>query len=142
MNTLLARVMVLLLGGLALLSALGLARGQWGAASAVATPVAVFGTAAANNLYLPAVIRQAQSGAATPTPTATSAAPTNLLVGNMPLPTGWQTTGPNTFWEGYLHVQDEPVIELTLYDCGDTTGNNRLDVVQVYDCLLYTSRCV
>ena len=67
------------------------------------------------------------------TPTATSAAPTNLLVGNMPLPTGWQTTGPNTFWEGYLHVQDEPVIELTLYDCGDTTGNNRLDVVQVYD---------
>ena len=133
MNTLLARVMVLLLGGLALLSALGLARGQWGAASAVATPVAVSGTAAANNLYLPAVIRQAQSGAATPTPTATSAAPTNLLVGNMPLPTGWQTTGPNTFWEGYLHVQDEPVIELTLYDCGDTTGNNRLDVVQVYD---------
>ena len=133
MNTLLARVMVLLFGGLALLSALGLARGQWGAASAVATPVAVSGTAAANNLYLPAVIRQAQSGAATPTPTATSAAPTNLLVGNMPLPTGWQTTGPNTFWEGYLHVQDEPVIELTLYDCGDTTGNNRLDVVQVYD---------
>ena len=58
MNTLLARVMVLLLGGLALLSALGLARGQWGAASAVATPVAVFRTAAANNLYLPAVIRQ------------------------------------------------------------------------------------
>ena len=133
MNTLLTRVMVLLFGGLALLSALGLARGQRGAPPAAATPVAISGAAAANNLYLPAVIHQAQSGAATPSPTATSAAPTNLLIGNMPLPTGWQTTGPNTFWEGYLHVQDEPVIELTLYDCGDTTGNNRLDIVQVYD---------
>ena len=132
MNTLLNRVMVLLFGGLALLSALGLARAQRGAASA-ATPVTISGAAATNNLYLPVVLRQTQSGAATPSPTATGAAPVNLLVGNMPLPTGWHTNGPNTFWQGYLRVQDEPVIEMTLYDCGDTSGNNRLDIVQVYD---------
>ena len=49
MNTLLNRVMVLLFGGLALLSALGLARAQRGAASA-ATPVTISGAAATNNL--------------------------------------------------------------------------------------------
>jgi hypothetical protein len=95
--------MVLLFGGLALLSALGLARAQRGAASA-ATPVTISGAAATNNLYLPAVLRQTQSGAATPSPTATGAAPVNLLVGNMPLLTGWHTTVPNTFWEGYLRA--------------------------------------
>ena len=89
----------------------------------------IFGAAAADNLYLPVVIHQAQP-AATPSPTATGAAPANLLVGNMPLPTGWRTNGPNTSWEGDLRVQDEPVIEMTLYDCGDTSGNNRLDTLE------------
>ena len=138
MNSYSARVIALLFGGLALLSVLSIAR----APQAAKTPSGIFG-AAAHNLYLPVVIHQAQP-AATPSPTATGAAPANLLVGNMPLPTGWRTNGPNTIWEGYLRVQDEPVIEMTLYDCGDTSGNNRLDIVQVYDpdnnlCLLYTS---
>ena len=128
MNSYSARVIALLFGGLALLSVLGIAR----APQAAKTPSGIFGAAAADNLYLPVVIHQAQP-AATPSPTATGAAPANLLVGNMPLPTGWRTNGPNTIWEGYLRVQDEPVIEMTLYDCGDTSGNNRLDIVQVYD---------
>ncbi len=82
---------------------------------------------------MPVVFDQQESGGATPSPTATGGTSANLLAGNMPLPTGWYTNGANTVWEGYLRVQDEPVIEMTLYDCGDTSGNNQLDVVQVYD---------
>ena len=128
MNSYSARVIALLFGGLALLSVLSIAR----APQAAKTPSGIFGAAAAHNLYLPVVIHQAQP-AATPSPTATGAAPVNLLVGNMPLPTGWHTDGPNAFWQGYLHVQDEAVIEMTLYDCGDTSGNKMLDIVRVYD---------
>jgi len=107
--------------------------------------------AAAGNVYLPAVIYYPQSvvptatatatatlaatatTTATPSPTATGPALTNLLIGNMPLPNGWHASGSSTYWEGYLRVQDETVIEMTLYDCGDNSANNRLDIVQVYD---------
>jgi hypothetical protein len=131
MNSFSARMIILLFSGLALLSVLGIARAQRAAPPAATTPIVSHGVAATRKLYLPVVVHQAPSPA-TPSPTATGA-PTNLLAGNMPLPTGWYTNGPNTYWEGYLHVQNEPVIEMTLYDCGDSSGNNRLDIVQVYD---------
>jgi len=129
MNSISTRMMALLLGSFALLSALGLARAQRG----VPQPTAPDGPAALTTLYLPVIFDQQGAGAATPSPTATGAVAANLLAGNMPLPTGWQTDGPDTVWEGYLRVQDEAVIEMTLYDCGDSTGNKQLDIVQVYD---------
>ncbi|MCO5182172.1 MAG: PT domain-containing protein [Candidatus Promineofilum sp.] len=69
----------------------------------------------------------------TPTPVATATPSANLLIGNMPLPTGWHTNGPLTYWEGLLRVQDEPLIEIRVLDCGDNSANNRLDILQVYD---------
>ena len=125
MKTLAARVLVILAGGLILLSALGIARAQ------LATPQAPTTTTA---IFLPAVIdRSAPAATPTPSPTATTTGSVNLLAGNMPLPTGWHTNGPDTYWEGYLRVQGEPVVEMTLIDCGDNSGNNRLDIVRVYD---------
>ena len=80
-----------------------------------------------------------------PTPTLTKVIPTplpimelhpgelNLFEISKALPTGWDTQGRLTYWEGYIHIQDESAFELKIYDCGDNEGNGRLDTVQVYD---------
>ena len=100
MKTLAARVLVILAGGLILLSALGIARAQ------LATPQAPTTTTA---IFLPAVIdRSAPAATPTPSPTATTTGSVNLLAGNMPLPTGWHTNGPDTYWEGLslIHISE------------------------------------
>lgn len=51
----------------------------------------------------------------------------------MPLPAPWNTIGRYTYWEGFLHVQDEIFIDLTIENCSDDEGNGRLDIVQVFD---------
>ena len=78
----------------------------------------------------------------TPTPPVATATPrpedrhpgeVNLLESNQPLPAGWFTNGEFTYWEGFLHVQDEPFIDVIIQDCGDDEGNGRLDIVQIFD---------
>jgi hypothetical protein len=77
----------------------------------------------------------------TPTQTQVPPAPTidrhpgevNLLESDKILPSGWFTNGQYTYWEGFLHVQDEPFIDITVADCGDDEGNGRLDIVQIFN---------
>jgi hypothetical protein len=77
----------------------------------------------------------------TPVPTQVPPKPTadahpgevNLLESNKPLPVGWATNGQYTYWEGFLRVQDEPFIDITVADCGDDEGNGRLDIVQIFN---------
>lgn len=68
-------------------------------------------------------------------PTATldpHAGEVNLLISNLPLPAKWITKGKLTYWEGYIHVQSEPFIDLIIEDCGDNDGNERLDILQLF----------
>jgi hypothetical protein len=57
----------------------------------------------------------------------------NLLESNQMLPTDWITLGEYTYWEGYIHVQDEPFIDIIIEDCSDDSGNGRLDILQIFD---------
>lgn len=83
----------------------------------------------------PLVTNTPTSPAATATPRPEERHPgeVNLLESNQPLPAGWFTNGEFTYWEGFLHVQDEPFIDVIIQDCGDDEGNGRLDIVQIFD---------
>lgn len=77
---------------------------------------------------------------ATSEPTPASHTPTldphpgevNLLESTKPLPAPWVTNGQYTYWEGFLRVQDEPFIDITIANCGDNEGNRRLDILRIY----------
>lgn len=56
----------------------------------------------------------------------------NLLEANQELPAKWFTNGEFTYWEGFLHVQDEPFIDITVGNCGDNEGNSKLDIIQIF----------
>jgi len=70
---------------------------------------------------------------ATPRPEDRHPGEVNLLKSNQSLPAGWFTNGEFTYWEGFLHLQDEPFIDVTVENCGDDEGNGRLDIVQIFD---------
>lgn len=57
----------------------------------------------------------------------------NLLDVNQRLPAGWVTRGQFTYWEGYIHVQDESFVKIIVKGCEDDEGNGWLDLIQVFD---------
>jgi hypothetical protein len=57
----------------------------------------------------------------------------NLLLQIEPLPAGWGTKGPETYWEGYINIVNEPFVDITIVDCGDNEGNGRLNIIQITD---------
>ena len=38
-----------------------------------------------------------------------------------------------TFWEGYIRVQNESNITVSVTDCGDDEGDGKLDAMQITD---------
>lgn len=72
----------------------------------------------------------------TPSPTVTldpHEGEVNLLESNLPLPAPWKTKGILTYWEGYIHIQDELFVDVVIKDCGDDNGNGKLDILQIYN---------
>ncbi len=81
----------------------------------------------------PTLISTPTNPIASPTPTPRHLGEINLLESNQSLPTGWFTNGQYTYWEGFLNVQNELFIDITIVNCGDDEGNARLDIIQIYD---------